>query len=250
MIRLGMLTADERLALIRLKIERAKKHILDLEIARDRFIETEPYVIEPERDPQTGNYLFRVTKLQPPPHDLGLIAGDVIHNLRSALDHLAYQLVLVNGAIPTKQTAFPIFDDAAGYVAHSHGKIKLMSQSAQDAIEATKPYRGRSNLLWFIHTMDIADKHHTLLVALIHVGKWSVKMPVFGLFNIPESSLPLKEGDVIFSCEPKVYENVKFTFDITLENPEAISGVPLLPALHKAANRIDDLILSFKPLLV
>src|ERR1041385_8956240 len=129
-----MLTADERLALIRLKVERAKKHILDLEIARDRFIETEPYVIETERNPQTGNYLFRVTKLQPPPHDIGLIAGDVAHNLRSALDHLAYQLVLVNKENPNRSTEFPIFDDAARYVAGSHRKIKLMSQSAQDAI--------------------------------------------------------------------------------------------------------------------
>jgi hypothetical protein len=245
-----MTTADEKLALIRAKVERAKKHILDLEIARDRFIETEPYVIEPERNPQTGNYIFRVTKLQPPPHDIGLIAGDVAHNLRSALDHLAYQLVLVNKETPNRSTEFPIFDDAARYVAHSHRKIKLMSQSAQDAIKATKPYRGRSNSLWLIHTMDIADKHHTLLVALIHVGQCSVKGPMYGRFNIPETSPPLKEGDVIFSCEPKVYENVKFTFDVTLENPKAIAGVPLLPALHKTANRIDDLILSFKPLLV
>jgi hypothetical protein len=98
--------------------------------------------------------------------------------------------------------------------------------------------------------MDIADKHHALLVALTHVGKWSIRGPFYGLFNIPESSPPLKEGDVIFSCELKVYENVKFTFDITLKNPEAIEGVPLLPTLHKAANRIDDLILTFKPLLV
>jgi hypothetical protein len=245
-----MLTADERLALIRSKVERAKNHILDLEIARDEFIETEPYVIESERDPQTGNYLFRVTKLQLAPPDLGLIAGDAAHNLRSALDHLAYQLVLVNKEIPNRFTGFPIFDDAARYVAGSQGKIKLMSQSAQDAIKATKPYRGKSNLLWFIHTMDIADKHHTLLVALIHVEKWTVKMPVFGHFNIPESSPPLKEGDVIFSCEPKAYQNVKFTFDITLKSPEGIAGVPLLSTLHKAANRIDDLILTFKPLLV
>ncbi|HXQ39573.1 MAG TPA: hypothetical protein VN843_36580 [Anaerolineales bacterium] len=245
-----MLTADERLALIRSKIERAKKHILDLEIARDRFIETEPYVIEPERDPQTGNHLFRVAKLQLPPPDLGLMAGDAAHNLRSALDHLAYKLVLVNKETPNRNTGFPIFDDAARYVAGSHGKIKLMSQSAQDAIKATEPYRGRNNLLWLINAIDIADKHHTLLVGLIHVGRYSVRGPMFGRFNIPESSPPLKEGDVIFSCEPKVYENVKFTFDVTLKNPEAIAGVPLLPTLHKAANRIDDLILSFKPLLV
>ncbi|GAC1399098.1 MAG: hypothetical protein NVSMB56_14050 [Pyrinomonadaceae bacterium] len=70
---------------------------------RNKFINSNPYRIERESDPQTGYNVYRVFDIQTPPVEIGLLAGDVIHNLRSVLDHLAYQLVYVNGAtIPSK----------------------------------------------------------------------------------------------------------------------------------------------------
>jgi hypothetical protein len=136
------MTLDERLVLIRAKVERAKKHLSDLEVARDRFIETKPYVILPERNPQTGDHIFKITDITVPPAEIGLIAGDAIHNLRSALDHLAWQLVLANGQTPGNQTGFPIFDEAAKYTARRHRYVQGMAQSAVDAIDAAEPYKG------------------------------------------------------------------------------------------------------------
>src|SRR5260370_16394428 len=106
------MSAEERLSLVRVKIERAKKHFHDLQAARIQFMEGTPYRIDRENNAQTGYNLYRVFDIQTPPAEIGLITGDVIHNLRSALDHLAYQLVLVNGSTPSKQTAFPIWDNA------------------------------------------------------------------------------------------------------------------------------------------
>lgn len=37
-----------------------------------------------------------------------MMTGEVLHNLRSALDHLADALVRANGGTPTEYTAFPI----------------------------------------------------------------------------------------------------------------------------------------------
>jgi len=42
------------------------------------------------------------------PFDALAAAGDIVHNLRSALDHLAFQLVLAGGHTPTTETAFPV----------------------------------------------------------------------------------------------------------------------------------------------
>ena len=78
------MTADERLSLVRIKIERAKQHLLDLEVVRGGFIKSTPYRIERETIPQTGQNVYRVFDIQVPPPEIGLIAGDVIHNLRSA----------------------------------------------------------------------------------------------------------------------------------------------------------------------
>src|SRR5215213_9681783 len=47
------MTAEERFTLIRTKIERAKQHLHDLEVARNGFIISKPYRIERENDPQT-----------------------------------------------------------------------------------------------------------------------------------------------------------------------------------------------------
>ena len=137
-----MLTTEERLRLLQLKIERAIKHIDELGVVTKEFIESTPYTIERDTEPHTGYHRFKVANLKTPPLQLGLIAGDVIHYLRSALDHLAYQLVLVNGQFPLRQTCFPIFDDHAKYKTMDLRKVKGMSQAAIDAIDAAKPYKG------------------------------------------------------------------------------------------------------------
>lgn len=43
-----------------------------------------------------------------PPIMLSVLVGEVVHQLRSALDHLAYALVQAAGNCPTRFTAFPV----------------------------------------------------------------------------------------------------------------------------------------------
>ncbi len=50
---------------------------------------------------------------QPIPHHLSLVIGDIVHNLRSAFDHLAYQAVIAGGDTPTTNTEFPVSWDSA-----------------------------------------------------------------------------------------------------------------------------------------
>jgi len=101
------MTADERLALIRIKIERAKEHIDDLksEVDAFRFSLNQPDVIGSKSNPQTGEFTFYIIDLPEAPATLSTISGDALHNLRSSLDHLAHQLVLVAGNKPTLRTS-------------------------------------------------------------------------------------------------------------------------------------------------
>lgn len=213
-----MPTADERLALIRAKVERAKQHLRDLEIERDRFLKADPYRVVHERDAETGHHVYRVYDLKTPPGELGLIAGDVIHNLRSALDHLVYALVVANGIDPTgkRAIAFPIHDDAASYVARSGGQIKLASQSAITAINATEPYQGgRGEALWLLHYLDIADKHHALLTSLVNVtgvhlripGYWQREFRSSAEISILNLRGVLVEGSVIGTRDPEMKDD-------------------------------------------
>lgn len=47
------MTADERLALIRIKVEWAKKHIIDLERDIQAFLRSDPYVVKTK--PRSAN---------------------------------------------------------------------------------------------------------------------------------------------------------------------------------------------------
>jgi hypothetical protein len=64
-------------------------------------------VVVGEFNRQTSEYVIR-GKVTKPTGEIGVIAGDAVHNLRSALDHLAWQLALLNTAKPHPRTQFPI----------------------------------------------------------------------------------------------------------------------------------------------
>lgn len=252
------MTIDERLSLIGIKVERSKKHLCDLEDSRNRFIDSKPYRIGRESNTQTGYNTYRVFDIQAPPVEIGLIAGDVIHNLRSALDHLSYQLVLSNGAVPTKQTAFPVFDDETKYKAGLAGRVKGMAQSAVDAIDATEPYQGGKGAgLWVLHYLDVADKHHALLTPLINVTAASFTIPGFwerdyrgvGGISFPNFGKPLKDGDVIATREAEMDNDMNLNLDVAFTEPEVIEGKPVVETLKRLVDLVNDLILSFNPFL-
>ena len=138
------MTADESLAAIRLKIERARDHLRDLQDQVGTFLATKPYEVGAKRDPSTRKPIYFVARITTTPAMLPAIAGDVLQNLRSALDHLAYRLEVVGlGRAPSdpRYIAYPIGDVEAEYPPRRNQTIKAARQEAKDAIDATKPYR-------------------------------------------------------------------------------------------------------------
>jgi hypothetical protein len=252
------MSAEERLSLIRVKIERAKKHFHDLQAARTQFMEGTPYRIDCEHNAQSGYNLYRVFDIQAPPAEIGLITGDVIHNLRSALDHLAYQLVLVNGSTPSKQTAFPIWDNASDYHAQRARRVTGMAQAAIDAIDVFEPYQlGKGAGLWVLHYLDIADKHHALLTPLINVTEASFMIPGYwernykgvGGISFPNFKKPLHDGDVVATREAEMDKDLNLTLDIAFTEPDVIEGRAIVKTLDHLIVLVDDVITGFRPML-
>ncbi|MGH9512883.1 MAG: hypothetical protein ACRD2U_12190 [Terriglobales bacterium] len=139
------LTADDRLILVRVKIERAKKHLSDLEISLRGFGRKRLYVILAKGDPHAhGQSVHDMHDLPVEPFDALASAGDVIHNLRTSLDHLAWQLVLAAGSKPKRGvTGFPIAEDRATYDSLKARKVQGMRETAIERIERLNPYKRR-----------------------------------------------------------------------------------------------------------
>jgi hypothetical protein len=57
-----------------------------------------------EHDPKTGEIVvYGEARREPPTAEWGVIIGDIVHTLRSALDHLVWQLTLAEGHVPPSQ---------------------------------------------------------------------------------------------------------------------------------------------------
>ncbi len=156
---------SDRLAGARAKVERAKQHINELDTILGAFFRTNPYRVGTKRDPQTRRLIYYLVSVRDVPPEISVVAGEVLQSMRSALDHLAYQLVLVGTgqSDPFYHVYFPIFDSSSEYEAKKLKQIRGMRQDAIDAIDELKPYRGGNDTLWRLHKLNLVDKHRLLV---------------------------------------------------------------------------------------
>lgn len=230
---------------IRLKLSRAEKHICDLDSAIRIFCESKPYVLtaKPHRIAEIDHISFIAEAVQAIPGDISLILGDAIHNLRTALDHLAYQLVLANGEAPSRNTEFPIGDPTKKYTTSIHGgKIKGMTAEAKDIIRSVQPSNTGDMTLWNLHALDIADKHRLLITAHQRLEQWATGSFVFDTYP-----LPLVEGESVINIPRSTYErnsdeDYQIAIDIAFGETEVAAYETVVPYLRQTANVVSKTI--------
>jgi hypothetical protein len=263
------MTADERLALIQVKTERAKEHIGDLDSAMSIFHNGKPYEFSTKRDPQTRQLIYYMSKVDCVPMCFATITGDIIQNLRSALDHLAQQLFLVGTSNPRpgRHTSFLIEQSAGKYKTRLPRRTKGMRQDAISALSAIEPYKGgKGHEFWVLHELNNIDKHRLLVtvgstfqgINVAALGPARIErligspVPSADVFLIAaDNPGPLKVGNKLFIDAPdaEVNEKMDFRFDIALSEPGVIDGKPLLETVQHFHDLVSDTVLRFKPCL-
>ena len=131
------------------KVNRANRHIEELHRSIRRFIDTSPYKIGRKLDPRTGEAVYYLTEAPAVPDEMALIAGDVLQNLRSTLDHLAWALVETNGGKPTRVIA-----ETASATRQAEAqrdleikKAEYAEQSRRQQASADKAYELQTNVM-------------------------------------------------------------------------------------------------------
>ena len=175
---------------VRLKIGRAEEHFQSVKNVVSAQLKPEAYdaIFKVNADFTRYSVILKILK-DIPFDQMALIAGDCVHNLRSALDHLIYSMAvhLEHGNIPTnwKKLAFPIAASSSDF-ADMGFRIKSLPDRVRTAIESVQPYnRPHAELpplLGLLHYFDLADKHRVLNVCftVIHQGHFT------DIQNVPE----------------------------------------------------------------
>jgi hypothetical protein len=260
----------DRLAGVRAKINRAKQHIGDLERAIHGELGVHPYaeLHVTKLNPDSGKVGF-FAQLRDIPPDIPLIIGDAIHNLRSALDHLAWQLVVAAGNTPNSQTYFPIYETAEGYnKAKAKGKVKGFNADQMNVLDAMQPYNAGYEPLWLIHKLNNFDKHNLLVVADYRLtsatqvkvipqephpdGRKRSAMVVIPLLPVGEGRF-VKDGDELLTypatSRGEPYKDVGYTLAVAFREPEVAKGYSVLKLLDVVSLVVEQVAEKFVPLL-
>ena len=238
---------------IQLKVDRAQRHINSLGEEITKFLDTQPFKVATRAHPQlpyaTVFYLESAADI---PTDLPIIAGDVIQNLRSALDHLAWQLVEASGGIGDTGTGFPIFDRALFKSQKEEErfftrKIGGMRQEIQDAIRNTSPFKGGNDILWAIHNINNIDKHRLLITVGFTTPKFAVKAGQFHATFPLAGWYPLEVGETIVTIprELEPIEYPEFLFEMVLGEAGPFQDKPLLDMLQTMHDEVENLTRDF-----
>lgn len=247
----------------KLKLERAVRHGTELKWAIDQYLKEQPCEIVVEPFPgmeefETRAWLARIR--EPVPLSFSTIIGDVIHNLRAALDLLMCDLARVAGR-SDKGVYFPFCETAADLVdtikkrnAHRAGVDVV------DVIKTLKPYKGGDMALRAIHDLDIADKHHALLpvlgAATVPVGEILRIGPEYPLLqNFTLSTLIASDRQIIvglpnYGSAPPIGTKLPARFFLAFDNTAALKGAEVFKTLHdlaEAANRVFDALTALRP---
>jgi hypothetical protein len=231
-----------------MKPSRADEHLEALNNEVAAFLETRPYEVVIKKDIPAGKLSTQVIYRHAPPDLLLMLIGDVLHNLRSALDHLAWSLA---GTEADRSTEFSIFVDEIKYRSGATRKMHDMPTTAQNIIESLQPYKGvhglpESEPLWLLQQLSNEDKHHTLnLVAAqvdvqLHVSTGS--HPAYGLTG-RTGCLTREDGEEIsripLPADPsQVQDYSHYTFDVALDPKGPGRGIPI--TLHEGLSNIRD----------
>jgi hypothetical protein len=246
----------------RLKIERAKRHIKELQTDVRALLDRKPHKIVTDKNVEKGMYEVKVQMTECIPAEFAVIIGDVIHNLRASLDLLACALATQNGATDVTGTNFPFGKDLERFKTEAKRKIKKLSLTASRFIHRLKPYKGGNDTLWQIHAFDIVDKHRLLIpVGTIYLAQEqgislpfevlrkatrenpiSAKMTVSPIRqftldkDIPIAKIPIKDVDAGARYQ------LNFTIGIAFGEGQIVEGDNVVETLQKYIDLVEHII--------
>lgn len=233
--------AEEHLETIRCRLlshYKADKYLLTGEYQRDfnrpggRGIVVSDQTTTPEIDPR-----------------LNTIIGELLHNLRSALDHLAWQLVLNAKGTPTDDTKFPIEAPTTNPQGKqgTPGVAGDVSPKAKALIRSAQPYqwgaRYREHPLWLLHKLWNIDKHrHVLAEGSFGSYVFPLGAPTFRFTSKLDTATPHSAKLLLVPDDPSVNVDAQATVEVAIHEPREGIEPPLLGTLEGMHKAVKDLI--------
>lgn len=130
-----------------LKLDRGREHQQELAAVLEEFRAGKPYTLEPEDTDRPDRIAYRLRIHAEMPRRASLVLGDAIHNIRSALDALAYEMARRHLGSPlsdaqAKATAFPCLKTPTAFdgFMKERGRDLLYGDAERRAFRRCQPF--------------------------------------------------------------------------------------------------------------
>lgn len=246
---------------VELKLTRAGSQIQALCREISEWIVGKPILVDVELREELHGFrvVHRGYSVEPPLEQWGLALGECIHNLRSALDNLAYALARVENDPPVKPKliAFPVYQDRAQFESKGIKAINQLPQAAMFIIEQLQPFQRSNRLdegmphndpLVLLQHLSNTDKHQVPPVVALSTTQWAFNMGVEfksdtdAAANTPPdlflSDAPLSPSQVLFEWKTnspisRVTGTTEVTVAVMIPGPNGFEDIGrALTGLH------------------
>lgn len=201
---IGVYLVANELRGVELRLERAHEHADALKHESRMFMMELPqaYGIVLDDEPILGEYIVRGQIRHRPPVRLGILAIDAAHNLRAALDMIAWELALKGPSPPPDDdhtTGFPICTKPKAWESRKTNRmIERIPDAAINVIKSFQPYNrpGRPPRLQVIQALDNWGKHKAIPALLsFYVSQFTILNDGFEIISVNEKAFD--DGDEI-----------------------------------------------------
>jgi hypothetical protein len=237
------------------KLERADENIVNLKVEVERFFRDCEYPTIPHPNDQSWQDAIDYHKALTIPLRFSVLIGEIIHHLRSSLDHIVWHFSSAEARAKPGNVAFPIIatvPPTKDELSRLERNIKgITDTDVRDVIPKLQPFHDGVNagnhVLAVIHEMDIIDKHRELLLMS---GSADVTFPAGTPLEIVHLASRHTQGQPLSAAQMgmigrEIKKNHQVSPNIAFGELGKWKTQPVVPSLVKLMNAVDDVVELF-----
>jgi hypothetical protein len=232
------------------KLKRADRNIVNLKSEIDTFINSGEYPTIPHPDDKMWQQAVNYHKTKRIPLLFGVLAGEIIHHLRSSLDHVAWHFSSDEARRTPHDIEFPIFEKEPRRekeIERYNRKVQGITKPRVLAcIKDMQPYKAGADVcndsLLIVHNMDRFDKHRELVIvdSSVVVEVPSTMPDLANKFRLyTEGKLPQSE---IIAASRAMKEHGKATPDVAFRQFGQRKTQSVIPGLVQLFDEVSTLV--------
>jgi hypothetical protein len=229
------------------KIERAKKHILDLDREVQAFLDDDPWEQISHPDPNVPKRTVHKIRLSKTLPDLiPAIIGDATNNLRASLDHATFAIAecvaLKNGSA-VGEVYFPFSGKDTRFESNLNGRCKNIPDEIRSIFRGLRPYPGGNKTLWSLNEICSRDKHKIvtpIAIGAFSMGYSSIGDGYFSAVDDPVWDRHKKEIEfmTVGTDSDSTYK-YNFRMFVAFTEIESVDGRPVVSVIRKMASHVE-----------